>query len=149
MAIISGPAKVRTLNIRPDYQAEIAMIPVEEYAASNVITKIENGERVRSWLIPHKLLKRCYNIPGIPNGSKALITITGDVVIDPLKQLDDSWSKENIRKKLAEYAKEQEHKADKKKSSQATNVTMILLSSAVVILVLGMAAIGLLNYYGS
>lgn len=147
MALIQGPEKIRVLNLREDYQIETLMLPVEEYA-SDVITRKKNNKRDKSWLLPHQLLKRCYNVPGIPNGAKALITTPRDVVFDPLNQLDDSWSKDKIKARMGEIAKEQQHKAEGNKSNSVTNVTMILLSSAVVILVLAIAAIGLMNYYG-
>ena len=138
--------KIRVLYLREDYSITSAILPVEAYA-SNVITKTKNGKRDKSWLIPHKLLKRCYNLPGIPDGKKALIITPRDVRFDPLKQLDDSWSDEKIRLKMGEIAREQEHKADAQKNTGPMNVTMILLASSALILFLTIAVVGALNYY--
>lgn len=147
MSLITGPEKVRIIDLRNDFQMQIFSLPIEEFAPNVITKKKSDGTRERSHLLVRQLMKPCYNIPGIPNGAKAIM-VTDDIIYDPLKQLDDSWSKENIRKKLTEYAVEQEHKADAKKAGGMNNVTSILLSSAVVILVLGMAAIGLMKYYG-
>lgn len=146
MVLVQGNEKARVIYMREDYALTPLIYPIEEYA-SDVITKKKNNKRDKSWFFVHQLLKTCYNVPGIPDGAKALLISPRDVVIDPLGQLDDSWSKEKIRYKATETAREQQHKADANKGSQATNITMMLLSSAVVILVLTGALIALMQYY--
>lgn len=148
MPLISGAEKVKLLILRKDYEIQVASMAVEKYAP-NIITQKQNEERVRGWWYIYQLLKPCYNVPGVRDGEKALIAIPGDSVFDPLEQLDDTWNKANINKAAAEYAKEQEHKADANKVSSFTNVSMILISTAVVILVIGMLLIGGLKYYGA
>lgn len=147
MALLLSNEKVRSIMMREDYNLQPMQICVDEFA-SNIITIKKNGARDKSWLFPHQLLKKCYNIPGIPDGSKVLLISPRDVRFDPLHQLDDSWSDVEVKDKMSETAKEQQHKADAKKGSQATNMTMVLLSSAVVILVLAIGFIVLMNYYG-
>jgi len=147
MSLFKGKERIRCGYLREDYNIEIKPLPVEEYA-SDVLTRQKNKIRDKSWLLAHQLVKSCYNIPGVPDGAKMLLITSRDVLFDPLKQLDDTWSKENIRNtKMAEIAKEQQHKADGNKQSSVTNYTMILLSTAVVILSLGIAFIGVMNYY--
>jgi len=146
MSLLAGAERIRVLYLREDYNIESSSLPVEQYA-SEVITKKKNGIRDKSWLLPHKLLKTCYNVPGIPDGKKVLMICPRDVVYDPLKQLDISWSKEKIRQKMGEIAREQQHKADSHKNTGPMNVTMILLASAAFILFLSIALVGLLNYY--
>ena len=141
-----GREKIRVLYLGEDYSIRNATLAVETYA-SNVITKMKDGKRDKSWLLPHKLLKRCYNIPRIPDGTKALIITPRDVRFDPLKQLDATWSDEKIRAKMGEIAREQEHKADSQKNTGPMNITMVLLATSALVLFLTIAIVGALSYY--
>jgi len=146
MSLLSGAERIRVLYLREDYKVENTTLPVEAYA-SDVITKKKNEKRDKSWLLPHGLLKTCYNLPGIPDGKKVLIICPRDVRFDPLNQLNDSWSKGQVRLKMGEIAREQQHKADSHKNSGPMNVTMVLLAASAFVLFLSIAAVGILNYY--
>lgn len=146
MGLINGPETVRCILARDDYIGVPMRLRVDEYA-SDQITHKKNNKRDKNWLLPHQLLKRCYNIPGIPDGSKVLLITSRDVVWDPGKQLDSSWDIKTIRNRMGQTAREQQHKADANKNTGPQNVTMILLSISVAIVTLGVVIIGLLNYY--
>ena len=146
MSLIRGKEKVKVLYLREDYNIVPAVFGVEK-KASDVFTKKDNEVSTNSWLLAHELMKPCYNIPGIPNGKKVMLVCTRDVRFDPLKQLDDSWSDDKIRKRMGQTAKEQAHKAEMKKVSSTMNATMILLSVAAVILFTAIALVSALNYY--
>lgn len=146
MGFITGTENIKTLHRREDYNMAIQNVPVEEHASA-VLTQRKNGKRNKSWLLCHPLVKTCYGIPGVQDGTKAMLTCSRDIVWDPLKQLDETWEKINIRKKLGEMAKEQQHIAEMNKNSGPMNVSVILMSASALILFIACALIGLLSYY--
>lgn len=146
MGIFSQGEAIKTMNRREDYNLRIINLPVEEHASS-VLTLKRYGKRVKSWLLCHELVKPCYGVPGIQDGTKILLTCSRDVIWDALNQLDDSWSPKNINLKFGEMAKEQQYIAEMNKNSGSMNTSVILLSAAAVILFIAIALVGLLSYY--
>ncbi len=148
MSLFGQAEKVKVLKLREDYNISVASLPVEK-KASDVFTKKENNISTNSWLLAHELMKPCFNVPGIKEGTKVMMVCNRDVRFDPLTQLDGSWSDENIRKRMGQTAKEQAHKVGGKKTSSVTNVTMILLSSAALILIVAIVLIAGMRMYGN
>lgn len=130
-----GGEQVQVLHAGEAYTIVVGKLSVEEYA-SDVITKKKNGKRDKAWELAHPLMKRCYGIPGIKDGKKALLICSRDVVWDAQNQHPELYSKEKIEKRMGEMAYEQQHKADASGGS-AMNKTVVLLGAAALIMVIG------------
>lgn len=137
---------IRILHFREDYNIFPGRLNVEEYA-SDVVTKKKNMDRDKSWELAHPLMKRCYGIPGIKDGTKALMICSRDVVWDPLNQYPEKYNKDEVRKRMGEMAHEQQHKAEGSKNSGPMNITTILLGASAFILILALVLIAGLRYY--
>ena len=146
MGIFDGKAATQTGILREDYKIDTCRLQVDPNA-TDVLTKLKGVKREFSWCLLHQLMKPAYGVPGIPDGTPLLLLCQRDVRFDPLGELDKTWSDENIKEKMIETAKEQQYKTESKNNSMMT-MTTGLLAASVVILVLAIAAVGLLKYYG-
>lgn len=142
MGIIDGNESARLIFLREDYKIQTPRLPVEEYA-SDVVTKRKSSKRDKSWMLSHDLMKRCYNIPGIPNGSLALMVTARDVEFDPFNTIDTKI----IKKKMGEIAKEQQHKAESAENHGTMARATVWLSVAAFVLFLMIGIVALLKYY--
>lgn len=145
MGIFNIKEKIRVIYLRENFTMESMFIPLD-VMSSEIITRIKNGKREFSWFLIQQLLKPVYGFPGIPDGSRALLLCSKDVRYDPLGQLDDSWSKENIKKKMVEVAKEQQHKVEKSSEMGILSRSTMFLSASVIILVIAIAIIGIIKF---
>lgn len=145
MGLFNIKENIRVIYLKENFTIKSMFIPLDDMS-SEIITKMKNGKREFSWFLIQQLLKPVYGFPGIPDGSRALLVCSKDVRYDPLQQLDASWSKENIKKKMVQVAKEQQHKVEKSSAMGILSRSTMLLSVSVIILIIAIAVIGVIKF---
>lgn len=146
MGLFAGHEAIKTINLREDYNIQVGVHQTDDFAA-NVLTQKKNGERHKSYMLEHRLLKKCYGVPGIQDGTKALLICNRDVLFDPLNQFPDLTGKDTIKGRIKEMAWEQLNKAEEDKNGGLLNITQILMAASAFILFGAIALITLISHY--
>ena len=114
--------------------------------ARNIITLKNKNKRAECFLLIHKLMKPVFGYPGIKDGTRVLLVCSRDVRFDPLEELDESWNAENIRKRLKEIAKEQQHKAEQNKGRNNIETATLMLSGCAIIFFIALSLIAAIKF---